>query len=255
MFSFFNKNINKGKGKGFSDKLRFLGVDMHNHILPGIDDGCKNTDESLILLRGLEKIGFEKFICTPHIMEGIYPNNRNTIYAARDLLNDHLQQSQFLLSVGASAEYMIDEGFMEILNQGQICVMPGGYVLVEMSYLSESNELFQIIFDIQKRGYKPILAHPERYSFYHGRKEIFKRIKDAGCMLQLNLLSVSSYYGKDVKSAARQLMKEGMYDFVGTDMHHLKHLRALEKVVEFYPVEEMLKSCPLKNLSLLDFVK
>lgn len=255
MFSFFNKNINKGKANGVSDGLRFLAVDMHNHILPGIDDGSKNTDESLILLRGLEKMGIEQFICTPHVMEGIYPNNCDTIYAARDLLNDHLKQNQFLLSVKASAEYMIDEGFMEILNQGQICVLPGGYVLIEMSYLSESTELFQIIFEIQKRGYKPILAHPERYRFYHKRKEIFKKIKDAGCLLQLNLLSISSYYGKDVKSVARKLMKEGMYDFVGTDIHHLKNLRALEKVVESYSVEEMLKSCPLKNLSLLDFMK
>ncbi|MCW8310447.1 MULTISPECIES: tyrosine-protein phosphatase [Sphingobacterium] len=233
-------------------KLAFLEVDMHNHILPGIDDGCQSVEQSIDLLKGLGRMGFEKFICTPHIMEGVHPNSAVTIEGAKDQLVKAIKGIPHPPEIFHAAEHMIDDGIARLIDANELCVIPGGYVLIEMSYLQESKALFKTILDIQNLGYQPILAHPERYNYYHYNFNMYKQIKDAGCMLQLNLLSISRYYGVEVKSAALTMIKSGMYDFVGTDAHHSRHLAALEDVVAKYPVRDLLKTCTILNPTLQD---
>lgn len=235
-------------------KLNFLEVDMHNHLLPAIDDGSKSVEDSLTLINGLTQLGLSKFICTPHIMEGVHPNTKSTIGNAHRQLESALNDRGSKVEIYHAAEHMIDGGLAGLIDKDNLCVMPGGYVLIEMSYLSESRALFQTIFDIQKMGYKPILAHPERYNYYHMNFDMYKQIKDAGCLLQLNLLSISRYYGVEVKSTALTLIKSGMYDFVGTDLHHERHLKALQDLVAKYPLRDLLKPCTILNPTLLDTV-
>ena len=243
--------VDKIKSMG---KLSFLEVDVHNHLLPGIDDGSKSVEESIDLIKGLNGLGFSQYICTPHIMDGVHPNTKATISASFDKLNMALKDSSSKVKIFPAAEHMIDDGIQPLIDKDNLCVMPGGYVLIEMSYLSESRSLFQTILDIQNLGYKPILAHPERYNYYHYDFKMYKQIKDAGCLLQLNLLSISRYYGTEVKVAALTMLKSGMYDFVGTDLHHEKHLTALQDVVGKYPVRDLLRTCNILNPTLLDHV-
>lgn len=233
-------------------KLNFLEVDMHNHLLPSIDDGSQSVEQSLKLIKGISDLGLSKFICTPHIMEGVHPNTKSTINNAHTQLSSALTDAGSKIEIFAAAEHMIDDGLSTLISKDNLCVMPGGYVLIEMSYLSESRALFQTIFDIQSLGYKPILAHPERYNYYHMNFDMYKQIKNAGCLLQLNLLSISRYYGVDVKATALTLIKSGMYDFVGTDLHHEKHLNALQNIVMKYPLRDLLKPCTILNATLLD---
>lgn len=235
-------------------QLEFLGVDMHNHLLPGIDDGSASLQDSLQYIHELERLGLKKFICTPHIMAGVHNNTHFSIEHARSTLAHGLEAAGKNTEIIAAAEHMIDDGLEHLIRGNSLCVIPGGYVLIEMSYLSESKALFHTILNIQKLGYKPILAHPERYNYYHGNFPIYKQIKDAGCLLQLNLLSLSRYYGVDVKAIAMTLLKSGMYDFVGTDTHHQRHIDALKNIVNKYPVREMLKTSPILNETLLDHI-
>lgn len=236
-------------------KLAFLGVDMHNHLLPGIDDGSQSVAQSLELIKGLNQLGFDKFICTPHVMDGVHPNTKATISQSYEILRKGLGDNDVKTEIYAAAEHMIDEGIRPLIAKDNLNVMPGGYVLIEMSYLSESKALFQTILDIQNLGYKPILAHPERYNYYHYNFDMYKQIKDSGCLLQLNLLSISRYYGTEVKVAALTMIKSGMYDFVGTDLHHQKHLSALQEVVSKYPVRDLLNPCTILNPTLLNDLK
>lgn len=255
---FFSKLFGKGQAEGkvrAMGKLAFLEVDMHNHLLPGIDDGSQSVEQSLGLIKGLNVLGLEKFICTPHIMQGVHPNTKSTIATAHEQLCKALENTGSKTEILPAAEHMIDEGLDTLINKDNLSLMPGGYVLIEMSYLQESKALFQTILDIQKLGYKPILAHPERYNYYHHNFDMYKQIKDAGCLLQLNLLSISRYYGTEVKVAALTMIKSGMYDFVGTDTHHEKHLAALQDVVAKYPVRDLLKTSPIKNATLLDHMQ
>ena len=166
--SFFSK-IFKSKSKDSKlkvlGKLAFLEVDMHNHILPGIDDGSQSLEQSIHLLNGLRYMGFDKFICTPHIMDGMYPNNRQIIQQSKQILQEELNRRADKPIIFAAAEHMIDDNLARLVQNNELCVMPGGYVLIEMSYLQESKALFQTILDIQNLGYQPILAHPERYNY------------------------------------------------------------------------------------------
>lgn len=247
-----------GSKKGDNDKIKSLGklsfleVDMHNHLLPGIDDGCSTVEESLELIKELSCLGFHNFICTPHIMDGVHPNTKASIKSSYTTLQSALAEKNNKIKIFAAAEHMIDDGINPLIAKDNLCVMPGGYVLIEMSYLAESKALFQTILDIQNLGYKPILAHPERYNYFHYNFNMYKQIKDAGCLLQLNLLSVSRYYGTEVKVAALTMLKSGMYDFVGTDIHHKKHLAALQDIVGKYPIRDLLKTCNILNPTLLD---
>lgn len=252
---FGNKNSASDLAKsGFSDKLAFLEVDIHNHLLPGIDDGSKSVEDSQYLICGLQNLGFNNFICTPHIMQDVHPNTFESIDSAHKLLDKELKSNNSIVKIVPAAEHMIDEDIFSMISANSLMVMPGGYVLIEMSYLAPSRSLFQVILDIRNLGYKPILAHPERYSYYQNNVNIFKQVKDAGCALQLNLLSLTKYYGENVNVMANQLLAAGMYDFVGTDLHHERHLKSLENLVIKYPVREMLKNNNIKNAEFLDVI-
>ncbi|WDF68953.1 protein tyrosine phosphatase [Sphingobacterium oryzagri] len=230
--------------------LDWLTWDIHNHILPGIDDGSANIDQSLKLINGLKNLGIKGCVCTPHIMAGVHPNTPKTISGAYEQLKQELVRKNIDFQLEYAAEYMIDEDLAGQIAKGDLCLLPNGHMLIEMSYLSESKALFHTIKSIKDKGYQPVLAHPERYNYFHHNFQIFKDIKNAGCLLQLNLLSVSRYYGQHVKNQALILIKSGMYDFVGTDMHHERHLAAIKEVLQKYDVEELLRPCNIRNAQL-----
>jgi len=206
-----------------------LGVDIHSHLLPGIDDGAKNMEQSVNYIHELQELGFSKLICTPHIYSDVYPNTPDTILPVLAAVNEKVKEAGLNVKMGAAAEYMAESDF---LVTGGLLTLKGDYILIEMSYLVETPNIDEIIFNLQVKGYKVILAHPERYNFYHNRLERYQRIKDSGCALQLNLLSVLGYYGKSVKKMAEYLLENKMYDFAGTDLHHDKHLMTLSAAVK-----------------------
>lgn len=209
--------------------LSWIGTDIHSHLLPGLDDGSPDIETSLKLIRRLGELGFQKLYTTPHIFQELYPNTRQTIDAALNQLQIALQAAQIGVTLGAAAEYMLDADFV---IDAQLLCLPNRHVLIEMSYLAEFPQVEQVVFDLQLQGYNVILAHPERYNFYHQNFDKYHRLKDRGCLFQLNLLSVTGYYGKPVKDIAMKLLKNGLYDLVGTDLHHEKHLSVLERAVK-----------------------
>lgn len=240
MLSFFNK-------KNKVTDISWLGIDMHSHILPAIDDGAPDVATGLQYVKSLESLGFDKLICTPHIYKDLYPNTKETIFAAQQSLQQAMDNDGVRLSLGAAAEYMLDQDFNK---EGELCLLEDKYLLVEMSYLNESPNISQTLFDIQIKGVQPILAHPERYTFYFKDKSRLKRFKEKGCLLQLNLLSVLGYYGKEVKLLAEALLKENLYDFAGTDLHHEKHLKILSEAVQSGRLFELLGHYGFKNKQL-----
>ena len=206
-------------------------VDIHSHLLPGIDDGAKNMDDSIALISKMATYGIKNFITTPHVLGTVYPNSSATIKSKLQEVKDELQNRGINdISIEAAAEYMLDEEFSALLKKDDILVLKGKYILVEMSYFSAPINLYDVLFQIQLKGYKPILAHPERYTFYHNDFESFYKLKKAGCLFQLNLLSLTEQYGKSVQKVSEKLLKENMYDFVGTDTHHRNHLELLQKI-------------------------
>jgi len=223
-------------------------VDMHNHILPGIDDGAVDLETSLLLVKEYKNLGYSKIIATPHTMHDYYPNTSEIILKALDTLNQGLKQHNIQgVEVKAASEYMIDPEFEEVIDsKGKLLTFEGNYILVEMSYLQESDNLKGVLYKLQLQGYKPILAHPERYSFYLGDFKKYYILKKQGVKFQLNMLALSDHYGNKIQKTAKRLLKEGMYDFIGIDTHRVEHLRKVENLKlskkNLERVEQLLKN-------------
>lgn len=227
--------------------LSWLGVDIHSHLIPGIDDGTANTDEALVYLEQLRELGFSKFICTPHIFTELYPNTSDTIATAFSHLQQAAAKQQFTAPLAAAAEYMIDDTFR--VTDDLLC-LKDRYILIEMSYLSEFPNIDQVVFELHIAGYKPVLAHPERYVFYYKDRNRLSRLKEIGCLFQLNLLSVLGYYGPEAKNQAKYILENNLYDLAGTDLHHERHLKVLKEGVKSGKLYELIGNYRFKNQEL-----
>lgn len=224
MFQFFTKK------RFFIDLLDGF-VDMHNHILPGIDDGAKNVEESIALIKGFAEFGVTSFIATPHIMDNYYPNTPSTINEALSNLKKGLEKETFNeIEISAAAEHMIDSNFETLLENGSVMPMKQNYLLVEMSYLQSSINFSSSIKKIAAHRFFPILAHPERYVFLHGKLKKHKKYKKKGMLYQMNMLSLSEFYGKEVQKVAYKLLDENLFDFIGSDVHNQQQLQYLKEM-------------------------
>lgn len=220
-------------------------TDIHSHLLPSIDDGALTFEDTLQLITSLQKFGTCQFITTPHIMQYVWDNTYEEIKLKEKETVLQLLKKDFNAPLKAAAEYLMDDHFVNLFQAGQLLTLTENYVLVEMSYLNPPIQLYSILFDLQVAGYVPVLAHPERYLFYHSNLNEYDKLKKAGCLFQLNLLSVVGYYGLRIRKIAEQLLKKGMYDYVGSDVHHHKHIAAFNLPVylkDLAPLKEAISN-------------
>jgi protein-tyrosine phosphatase len=209
--------------------------------MPGIDDGAQTIDDTLFLISELKNMGISKFITTPHIFSGFWDNTKAKIEALEVKTIADLKENSLDINIQAASEYLLDDHFVSLFQKGEILTLKDNYVLVEMSYLNAPIHLYDIIFDLQVAGYKPVLAHPERYQFYHNNFNEYLKLKNAGCVFQLNLLSTVGYYGESVTETAKKLLDKGLIDFVGSDVHHKKHIESFDKKIilkDLQPLKE-----------------
>ncbi|WP_368662587.1 tyrosine-protein phosphatase [Zobellia laminariae] len=203
-------------------------------------------------MRSFSEFGVKHFIATPHIMSNYYPNTRETIGASlTELKNALLQNGLKDVSVEASAEHMIDDNFENLLENEGIMPLKKDYLLVEMSYLQPPINFEEAIIKTASKRFFPILAHPERYGFLHHRKKRYQEYKDNGILFQMNLLSLSEYYGKEVPKVAVELLENGLIDFVASDVHNMSQLNALKKLTLSKKMIEQL--LPLINNTIQTF--
>lgn len=217
-------------------------VDIHSHVLPGIDDGAKTIEDSKFLLERMIDFGFSKIITTPHTIENIWNNTPETIANALQLTKDTLPQLTEKVKLEAASEYILDDYFAKQTKQTNLLTLKNKYVLVEMSYINPPIQLFDYLFDLQVAGYTPVLAHPERYVFYHADFSNYNKLKKAGCYFQMNLLSATGYYGKEVAKIAEGLLKKNMIDFVGSDFHHKHHLASFTNPITIKEIDKIKKA-------------
>ncbi len=205
-----------------------LKIDMHSHLVPGIDDGASDVQASIELIEGLQKLGINQSIATPHIIGDLYRNTNDTIEAALKLLQAELDSRNNNFKIRAAAEYQLDDYFIQLLrDKVPLRTLKDNIILTEFSWLSRPEKVDEICFEILTEGYKPILAHPERYAYFHNEFKMYEDLKEKGFLLQLNLLSLTGHYGPAVAKVAKQLLKEGLISYIGTDLHHPQHLQAL----------------------------
>jgi len=218
-------------------------VDIHSHILPGIDDGAKNMAKSIELVSSLKALGVSQIITSPHINHYVWNNSAEIIQSKLQDTQKALEESKIKIPLQAAAEYFIDSWFENHFKEEKLLTLKDNYVLVEISYLNAPLNIYKTIFEIQVAGYIPVLAHPERYVFYHNKFSEYEKLKNAGCLFQLNLLSTVEYYGSQIAKTTDALLAKGMYDFCGTDIHHKKHIAAFDdkiKTKNIAPLKEVI---------------
>lgn len=219
-------------------------VDIHSHLLPGTDDGAKNIEDSLQLAKALQNFGVSQIITTPHVMNHFWKNTSESIQTTAKSTTIELLKNNITIPLRAAAEYMIDDHFVNLFQSDKLLTLKDNYVLIEMSYINPPIQLYSILFDLQVAGYIPVLAHPERYIFYHNNFDEYKKLINAGCLLQLNLLAVVGYYGEKITKIAEKLLEKEMYSFVGSDVHHSNHINAFQqkiKIKDTTPLKEVIE--------------
>lgn len=215
-------------------------------MIPAVDDGSPDVEESLNLIRGLLDLGYESLITSPHVMQDIYPNTPETI----EMGLDEIRRSWADVPLRAAAEYFLDDHVLDILQKDEkLLTISGNMVLVEFSFISPPLGAKETIFELQMKGYQPILAHPERYTYFHRQPREYDEFKASGCLFQSNILSFSGYYGGSVREAADYLVNHNLVDLLGTDMHHQRHLAILREL-PFTPSLQKLMDRPLLNPGL-----
>ncbi|MBK6837285.1 MAG: capsular biosynthesis protein [Bacteroidetes bacterium] len=212
--------------------LSVIVTDIHSHLIPGIDDGVKDLDESLAMIRGFSALGYQKLVTTPHIMSDYYKNTPEIILGGLERVQEAIQKAGIPITIDAAAEYYLDEVLLKKIQTEKLLTIGGKYLLFEISYVNPPDNLYNVIFEMNVKGYKPILAHPERYPFYYTKFEEYYRIKEAGALFQLNTNSLVGYYGAGAKKIAERMVDEKMIDFIGSDLHGERHLDALQKTVK-----------------------
>ncbi|MFC0778470.1 tyrosine-protein phosphatase [Flavobacterium sp. HJSW_4] len=213
-------------------------VDIHSHVLPGIDDGARNIKKSVELVSSLQNLGVSQIITSPHISH-VWHNSPEIIEAKLKETQNALEENKIKMPVQAAAEYFIDSWFENHLKEEKLLTLKDNYILVEMSYQNAPLNIYKTIFEIQLAGYIPVLAHPERYVFYHNKFSEYEKLKNAGCLFQLNLLSTVEYYGSKIAKATDELLAKGMYTFCGTDVHHKKHIEAFDEKIKIKNLESL----------------
>lgn len=220
MFKFFRKS-NKDV------KLPYH-TDVHCHILPGVDHGAKNIQDAVGLLKADMEMGISRVILTPHVTSETFENTPETLNAAFAKFKEAVEEAGLDVELHLSAEYRIDDYWQKEYAAGHVIPMPGNYVLLENSFVQELIGSEQMMFELKCKGYFPILAHPERYPYFIHDRERYEKMHNSNVKFQINLLSLAGYYGHSVQETAKWLVKQGLVDMLGSDIHHIEHAEIIK---------------------------
>lgn len=198
-------------------------TDIHCHVVPGVDDGAQNTESSVKLISELADLGIRRIVATPHVTEATFENTAETLDGPYNSLVQGLADANVDVPVVYGSENRIDNLLMQNIENGTLLPMPGNHVLIENSFVQEPWDIESTVYELRIRNFKPIFAHPERFSYYHRNFDRLKTLHEQ-LPFQINLLSLSGYYGKDIKKMAEALIDNNMVDFVGTDTHGMRHI-------------------------------
>lgn len=224
-------------------------TDVHSHLLPGIDDGVKSLEEAEQVILKLKALGFTRLITSPHVHE-LYRNSSETIQQKLILLKNYLKERNVEVSLSAIAEYNLDEWLMQQVDaKAKLLTFSQNHLLFETNFFSEPLILNDFIFKITTLGYKPVMAHPERYMYLLNNKSRIEDLLSRGVLMQVNSMSLAGLYGPDVEKLARFIIDQKFVNMLGSDCHNLQHAEALRRAQKTKHYSKAL-ALPLLNYSL-----
>ncbi len=246
LFNIFKKNTKLDT----PEDLSVLGGDVHSHFIPGIDDGAKTIEDSVQMITAMHNMGYKKVVTTPHTMSDYYRNTSEIILGGLEKVKIALKEADIPIQVEAASEYYLDFDFERKLKEEKLLTFGNNYLLFEISYMNPPDNLYHVIFEMQLQGYKPVLAHPERYNFWHKEFEKYEAFIDKGVLLQMNINSLTGYYSMSTKKIAEQMIDKNMISLLGTDCHHMGHIDLMKNVVYEKHLLQLIESGMLLNKTL-----
>ena len=225
-------------------------IDIHSHLLPGLDDGVQSYEESEDVILLFQKMGYKKLITSPHVMSDTYKNTTEKILSRLAKLQTYLKNQDIDVEIQAAAEYYLDEQVFKMVENDQKMLTFGNkYLLFETNFLNEPFNMKEFIFLATTKGYKPVLAHPERYLYLQENVDKARDLLDRGVLFQINIGSISGSNGKPAQTTALKLIDRGWIHLLGSDCHHLQHARIVEETRQLKYYQKAL-ALPLLNNSL-----
>jgi protein-tyrosine phosphatase len=227
-----------------------FGVDVHSHLLPGIDDGVKSFEQAEEIIKTFLDLGYRKIITTPHVMSDTYRNTTEIILSKLAELQVYLKSRNIEVELSAAAEYYLDEDLLAKLDKGESLLTFGQkYLLFETNFLTEPMNLRDFVFLAATRGYRPVLAHPERYLYLQNDYQLMQELLDRGVLFQCNISSFTGYYSKPVQTTVNKMVDRGMIHFLGSDCHHMQHINLVSTALGMKYFQKAL-TLPLLNDTL-----
>jgi len=248
LFSFFSKKKNEKKAHNIDVSL--VKTDIHAHLLPALDDGSPDMEESVKMIEGMKVLGYEKLICTPHVMHGYYQNSSEIILKTFKELKQAVAEKGIDIQLEVSAEYNFDRELLKRLDDDDIISFGNDdyqYLLFELSYFNEPMGLDNLIVKIKEKDYIPVLAHPERYPYFSGSREKYSALQSKGVLFQMNINSLSGLYPGGAKPTAEWLIEQGMVQFIASDAHRTEHVELLNESLKFECLHSLAESGQLMN--------
>ena len=248
---FFNRIFSKKEEIIDPIDISFLKNDIHSHLIPGIDDGSPDMETTIILLKKFIDLGYKKVITTPHVMSDYYKNNPEIILSGLNHVRKEIKKQNLNIEIEAAAEYNLEPEFEKLLDDGKLLSFGAEkYLLFELSFFDEPLRLNETIWKMIEKGFRPVLAHVERYGYWHNNYDKIEEMINRGVKLQLNIGSVTGAYGPEVKKFAERLIKNEIIDFVGSDCHHLHHLEMINHAIRLPIFHSLVKQSQILNKSL-----
>ena len=230
--------------------LGVLKCDVHSHFIPGIDDGAQTVEQSIELILAMRDLGYSKVITTPHVMADGYRNSPEMILSGLETVRRELQVRDIPMEIDAAAEYYLDHELEKLVKEKKVLTFGDNLLLFELPFLSEPMVLLSVVFEMQSAGYRPVLAHPERYQFWHMDFTTMEKLKDRGVLFQLNTIALMGGYGPGVKKAAEKIIDNGWYELIGSDCHRMDHVQAIRATLTEPYLHKIIGSGKLLNARL-----
>tara|TARA_B110000285_G_C15130169_1_gene623029 strand:- start:2772 stop:3524 length:753 start_codon:yes stop_codon:yes gene_type:complete len=231
--------------------LSFLRNDIHSHLIPGIDDGSPDMETTIILLKKFIDLGYKKVITTPHIMSDYYKNTPEIILSGLDKVNEEIIKNNLHIEIEAAAEYNLEPEFEDLLEKNNLLTFgTENYLLFELSFFDEPPRLNEIIWKMREKGLSPVLAHVERYGYWHKDYDKIEEMINRGVKIQVNVGSIIGAYGPEVKKVAEKLIEDKVINFVGSDCHHEQHLEMINHASRLPIFHSLIQQEQILNKSL-----
>ena len=225
--------------------------DVHSHLIPGIDDGSPNMETTINLLEKFIELGYSKVITTPHIMSDYYKNTPEIINQGLEDVKNEIVKRNLKIAVEAAAEYNLEPEFEKLIANNNILTFgKKQYVLFELSFFDEPPRINDVIWLMREKGYCPVLAHVERYAYWHQNQDKIEEIINRGVKLQLNVGSLTGAYGPEVKKVAEKLIDDKVIEFIGSDCHHFQHLEMIHHACKLPSFHELIQQKQILNNTL-----